>query len=371
MAEQPDQDSKTEEPTEKKVRDALDKGNVPYSRETSIFASLGAILIAFSFLTRDNGAQLGERLTRLIDTPGGFSLANGHDASVLMQAVAWDAGQFVLPIVIVIAIAGTCASLFQNAPRVVGERIRPKWQRISPTAGFKRIFGKQGFVEFFKSLFKFTVVGLACLILLGSEQSRAINAMFTDPSLLPETLLTIALRLVSAVCVATILLVAADLVWARLRWHRELRMTRQEVKDEFKQAEGDPLIKSRMRSMALDQSRKRMMASVPMATVVITNPTHFAVALRYVREEGGAPLVVAKGQDLIALRIREIATQHDIPIIEDKPLARALYDAAEVDRMIPPEFFKAVAQVLYYVYTREGGNGAQPRPHSMDRPLLK
>ena len=161
----------------------------------------------------------------------------------------------------------------------------------------------------------------------------------------------------AGVAVATLLLVVLDLVWSRVFWRRELRMTKQEVKEELKQTEGDPIVRSRLRSLARDRSRRRMMAAVPRATFVITNPTHYAVALRYVREEGGAPRVLAKGRNLIALRIREIAEQHNIPIIEDKPLAQALYKKVAVNQMIPPEFYRAVAQIVYFVMTRKGGQG--------------
>ena len=147
-------------------------------------------------------------------------------------------------------------------------------------------------------------------------------------------------------------MVVADIVWSRIRWRTDLRMTRQELKDEFKQSEGDPLVKSRLRSLARDRARRRMIAAVPTATVVIANPTHFAIALKYDRAKGGAPVVVAKGADLIALRIREIASRHSVPIIEDKPLARALYDAVEVGQWIPPEFYRAVAKILHLLYTR-------------------
>jgi flagellar biosynthetic protein FlhB len=156
-----------------------------------------------------------------------------------------------------------------------------------------------------------------------------------------------------------VLLVAADIVWTRFRWRSDLRMTRQEVKDELKQSEGDPAVKSRLRSLARDRARRRMIGAVPKATVVIANPTHYAIALKYDRAKGGAPLVVAKGADLIALRIREMATKHSIPIVEDKPLARALYDAVEVDQWIPPEFYRAVAKILHFLYSRPVHAGAR------------
>src|SRR5690606_38225934 len=146
--------------------------------------------------------------------------------------------------------------------------------------------------------------------------TAVVNSMFSDPMMIPSLVLSMAVRLVSAVCVATIVLVAADLVWSRVRWRTDLRMTKQELKDECKQSEGDPLIKARLRSLARDRARRRMMTAVPRASLIIANPTHYAIALRYDRQEGGAPLVVAKGVDLIALKIREVAAKHDIPVVE-------------------------------------------------------
>jgi flagellar biosynthetic protein FlhB len=194
--------------------------------------------------------------------------------------------------------------------------------------------------------------------MLRAAQTDVTNAMFMEPGALPGLILSMVGRVLSTVAVATLVLVAADLVWSRLFWQRDLRMTRQEIKDELKQVDGDPIVKARLRSLARDRLRKRMMAAVPRATLVIANPTHYAVALRYVREEGGAPLVVAKGQDLIALKIREIAVEHGIPVIENKALAKSLYRSVEVDEMIPPEFYKAVAEIVFFLFARQ----AQARP---------
>lgn len=356
MSEAPDKESKTENATEKKISDALEKGNVPHSREAPIFASLAGILLVLVFLAGDGAAQLAKTLALLLDQPGDFSLGNGEDATALLVAVAVEMGKAMAPIIALLAAAGLVASLFQSVPRMAGERIKPQWSRISPAAGWKRIFGVQGAIEFVKSLFKFGAVALSAFLLLRASTDQVTGAMFTDPVLIPDLVLATAVRLVSGIAVATIMLVAADLVWAHLKWRIDLRMTRQEIKDEMKQSEGDPLVKARLRSLARDRARRRMMSAVPRATVVIANPTHFAVALRYERAEGGAPIVVAKGIDLVALRIREIAATHNIPVVEDRPLARALYDAVEVDQWIPPEFYKAVAKVLYYLYAQGGGN---------------
>lgn len=191
------------------------------------------------------------------------------------------------------------------------------------------------------------------VFVLRSSEARAFEAMYTDPVALPEMILNIAMRIVSAICIATIVLVAIDLAWARFHWRRELRMTKQEIKDEHKQAEGDPLIKARLRSLARDRSRQRMIASASRATLVIANPTHFAIALRYKREENAAPMVVAKGMDVIALKIREVAEQNRIPVIENKALARALYEAVQVDQVIPAEFFRPVAEIIYFLQSKQ------------------
>ncbi|MBB5751028.1 flagellar biosynthesis protein FlhB [Prosthecomicrobium pneumaticum] len=353
MSEDSDKESKTEEASEKKIADAVEKGNIPFSREATLFASLLGILVSLVFFAANQTTMLAEGLARLIDDPGGLRLDTGEDATALLWMIAGLAGRVLLPVVLLLAVAGLVAALLQNTPRLVGERIRPQWSRISPMAGWNRIFGKHGQIEFLKSLFKFLAISIACGILLFSGRDDLLGALTTDPVLVPSMLLTLAVRLVSVVCVATIALVSIDLVWSRLSWRAELRMTKQEVKEEFKQAEGDPMVKARMRSLAQQRARQRMMSAVPRASVVIANPTHYAIALQYDRQKGGAPLVLAKGVDLIALKIRAIAEQNDVPVVEDRELARALYAAVEVDQWIPPEFYRPIAKILYFVYSRD------------------
>lgn len=353
MSDKPDRSEQTEEPTPKKIEDAYKKGNTPYSRELPAFASLVAILIVLGLLASDQVRSLAAALALLHDKAGGFALKDGTDATALFLEVYSASALFLLPIVVLIAVFGVVAGLSQSPPRLVGERIRPKLERLSLPAGARRIFGSQGLAEFLRALFKFLVIGAIAAVLLWNQIPTLVRAIFVDPALLPGQILAIAIRLLAAVCAATVLLVAADLVYTRLKWRRDLRMTRREVKDELKQSEGDPILKARIRSAQKDRSRRRMLSSVPRSTVVITNPTHFAVALAYTRGEGGAPRLVAKGVDQVALRIREIAEEADVPVVEDPPLARALYHAVEVDRFIPEEFYRAVAEVLYYVYSRE------------------
>jgi flagellar biosynthetic protein FlhB len=363
MAEEPDKDSKTEEPTEKKMRDAVERGNVPFSREAATLASLLGILLISSFFLVGGVTHLNLSLRRLIDNPGGWSLENGADAMRLLQAIGLDAARLLVPVIVVLATAGLLSSFLQNAPSIVLDRIQPQLSRLSIPKGWTRIFGVQGQVEFLKAVFKLAAVCLLSLLVLRTAQHDLLNSMFMEPTALPGLIWGMINRLLATVAVAAVVLVAADLVWSRLFWHGELRMTRQELKDEMKQVDGDPIVKSRLRSLARDRLRKRMIAAVPQATLVIANPTHYAVALRYVREEGGAPLVIAKGQDLIALKIREIAVQHGIPVIENKSLARSLYKSVEVDKMIPPEFYKAVAEIVFFLFARQAAQSqARTRP---------
>lgn len=359
MAEQQDRESKTEEATDKKLRDAIEKGNVPFSREAASLASLGGILTIAGLLLTGNVVHLRLTLERFIDNPGGWSLENGADVIQLFYAVGLDVARLLVPIILILAVTGIASSLLQNPPQLVFDRIQPDPSRISIVAGWRRLFGAQALVEFLKAVFKFCVIGFVGFLIMRAAQGDVVKVMFMEPGAIPELVRVLVMKLLGALVIATIVLAAADLVWSRVHWQRELRMTRQEVKDEMKQMQGDPILKARMRSLARDRSRRRMMSAVPRATVVIANPTHYAVALRYVREENGAPLVIAKGQDLIALKIRHIAEEHGVPVVEDKLLARSLYESVEVDKTIPAEFYKAVAEIILFLMAR--GGSAAPR----------
>ena len=358
MSDQPDKASKTEEATEKKIRDSLEKGQVPHSREAATLAGLIATLGALYFFLADGVVSLKGSLASFIDRPEAFVLNTGADASALLFVVAIEAIKMAGPIVLLLAVAGVAASVLQNQPRLVGNRIEPKLERISLIKGWTRIFGLKGQVEFLKSVFKFVIVAIAGYIALGNADRDFVNALFMEPVAVPGLMMQLGTKVLVAVIIAVAFLVAADLAWSRFSWRRDLRMTKQEVKDEHKQMEGDPLIRMKLRSMQRDRSRRRMIAAVPKATLIVANPTHYSVALRYVREEGGAPVVIAKGKDLIALKIRFIAEQNGIPVYEDRMLARSLYASVEVDKMIPPEFYKAVAGIILFFAQK----GQQARP---------
>jgi flagellar biosynthetic protein FlhB len=355
-----DKDSKTEEATGKRVSDAVEKGNVPVSREAAMLGSLVGMLFSAWLFIPGAVKDLRVLLERFVDDPGDFRIETGEDAVQLLFAVMGQASLCVLPLLLTFGIIGVLSSLLQNPPQLAPSRIQPKMSHISLKKGWTRIFGVKGYVEFGKSLFKIFAVMVLAWFLVGTTQVEVVNSLYTEPVLLPQVVLSTLLHMISALAVGLLVLVGVDIAWTRFSWHKDLRMTKQEVKDEHKQMEGDPIVKGRLKSMQRDRARRRMMDQVPRATLVIANPTHFAVALRYVKSEGPAPMVVAKGQDLIALKIREIAEQNNIPVIEDRALARSLYKAVEVDRMIPQEFFKAVAELIIFLTQR--GRSARPSP---------
>ena len=348
-----DKDSKTEKPTEKKLRDTMEKGNVPHSREATLFASMLATVIYVTFFLPDRIGRMGEVLRDLFEKPDQWQLETGPDVISLFIRIGWEVANLLLPAVALFFIFGIGSSLFQNLPTPVLDRIQPQFSRISPVSGWKRIFSTSGLVEFAKSLAKIVVVGIIMFFVLRGQFFHAIDSLVSDPQTIFVRLSTIIQRILTIVLLATAVVGIGDVLWTRYHWVDLLKMTKQEVKDEFKQAQGDPIVKSRQRSVARDRARRRMMKQVPRATLVIANPTHFAVALRYVREENDAPVVVAKGQDLIALKIREIAEANGIPVFEDPPLARSMFAQVSVDSVIPSVFYKAVAELIHRIYATQ------------------
>jgi flagellar biosynthetic protein FlhB len=283
------------------------------------------------------------------------------DAVSLYTNLVWNVGASLVPMLATLLIAGLASSFLQHPPRIILDRIRPDRKRISLVNGWHRIFSARGQVDFIKGVCKLVSIGIVLWTVVRWQRNAFVETMSLDPDAIPELILMIAMRLLSVVCVLTLLLLAMDLLWVRLHWRRDIRMSKQEIKDEMKELEGDPLKKARLRSLALDRRRKSMIAAVPRATLIIANPTHYAIALRYVRDEGGAPMVLSKGKDLIALKIREIAEKNSIPIIGDKLLARTMYESVEVDRPIPPEFYKAVAELIHILYANNPLSANNPR----------
>ena len=350
MADGADKDSKTEAPSAKRYSEAAEKGNVPFSREVTVFASTLGIYVYLLFYLPAGVAHLWETLRDLFDKPDQWRFDTGPDVVALFIRLCWESSAIVLPAFILMAAFSVGSSIMQNLPTPVLDRIVPKPSRLNPVAGFNRIFGLPGMMEFGKSLFKVVIVSTVVVLSLKSEFFRSLDAMFSDPHFLVARLTSDVKTILIIVLISSAIIGIADYFWTHHQWLSELKMTKEEVKEERKQMDGDPIIKQRQRSFARDLARKRMMAAVPRATLVIANPTHFAVALRYVREEDAAPVVIAKGADLIALKIREIAERNGIPVIEDPPLARSMFAQVSIDSVIPPVFYKAVAELIQRIY---------------------
>jgi flagellar biosynthesis protein FlhB len=353
MSEDNDRDSKTQEASEKKIKDTIEKGNVPVSREVPVLLSLVSIAIVCSLMLRHSAANIQQMLTSLIAESGTQKLESQRDVGEIFLPIARQSLSEILPMLAVLMAGGIISSLVQNPFQITFERLVPKASRLSIRQGWTRIFGARGAVDFLKSLFKFGSITLILYVIVKSEMPVALSVMIKPPQLMPSIILEITIKLVSAVTITALVLAAIDTVWSRIAWKRDLRMTHQEVKEEHKQAEGNPMVKMRAKALARQRSSRRMIAGVPRATMIIANPTHYAVALRYVRDEGGAPIVIAKGRDSLALKIRSIAEEHGISVIENKPLARAMYEKVEVNAMIPQEFFKAVAEMIHFLQMRK------------------
>jgi flagellar biosynthesis protein FlhB len=352
MAEDQDQESKTEEPTEKRIADAIKKGNVPVAREATLFGSIAAILGALVLLGSLSTARVVEALRQAVDASGTLRLDDREATATFLTSLFLEISLAIVPIMAVVAAGTIIASLVQNVPSAAGERITPRANRISLLAGWTRLFGKMGMIEFLKSVIKLSAVGLILWVVLKRDLHSFASALSADPFLLPGMLLDMTVDILIPLLILALALAIADLVWSRLRWRRELRMTQHDVRQEMKEAEGDPFLKARARNIARQRSSHRMLEHLPTASMVITNPTHYAVALRYERGQNGAPVVVAKGVDHLALRIREIATEHAVPLVENRPLARGLYEQVDVDEQIPPEFYRAVAEIIHYLNSR-------------------
>ena len=347
MAEGADREDRTEEPTQKRIDDAIKRGDVAKSQEISTFLALGAMTLALLVaggwsgrsLTLDLRHYLGN--AHLVPNGPAALLAAGQRALLIgLQAAAVPIGRLV-----VAALAG---GLLQHRPLWTFDPLKPKFERVSPGAGFKRIFGLQAAGRFGKGLLKIVIVGVVASVALWGERDRVEALVTMEPADLVRTMAQVALRLLAIVLSIYAVLSIGDYVVARFSWMKRLRMSKQELKDEMKEQDGNPEIKAKLRQIRAQRLRKRMMAEVPKATVVITNPTHFAVALRYEKGQA-APICVAKGVDELALRIRSVAEEHQVPVVENPPLARALHASVEIDDEIPVEHYKAVAEVIGFV----------------------
>ncbi|MGR3321928.1 MAG: flagellar biosynthesis protein FlhB [Pseudooceanicola sp.] len=352
MAEE-DKSNKTEEATPRKLKQSREKGDVPSSREAGNMMSVLAILALTGFLMPVISAPLAGTLRGIFENAGQVVVGEGRAGIRDLAGVTWSLSRGigvtmapVLALLIVTALAGVA---MQGETVIAAERLKPKWSKISPVSGFKKLFSAANLVEFIKSMAKVLIVGAIALSITWQIVSHVALVQGIVPEMVPQVARRGAVQILSLTLVFVAFVAVLDILWKRFDWQRKQRMSVQEVRDEMKEVEGDPQIKGKRMAIRREKARQRMAAAVPRATVILTNPTHYAVALRYEGGQDDAPVCVAKGADLMAAHIRRLAREAEVPIVENKPLARALYDVAEIDKEIPVEHWEAVAAIIGYV----------------------
>jgi flagellar biosynthetic protein FlhB len=347
MADENDAAEKTEDPTQKRLDDAHDRGDVAKSQEVNTwFMIAGATLVLSTFSGSIGGGILMP--LRNVVANSWMIHADGPGLLALTQSLGMALIAALGVPLLLLMIAAIAGNLMQHRLVWSGESLKPKLSKISPLAGAKRIFGKQAAANFAKGIFKVAALGAVMTAILWPERYRLDAMIRFDPAVILGTTVTLTLQLMGAVVAMLALVAIADYFFQYRQWFERQKMSLREMKEEFKQSEGDPHIKGRIRQLRHARMKKRMMAAVPKASVIITNPTHYAVALSYERGMS-APICVAKGVDNIALKIREVAKAHDIPIVENVALARALHATVEIDDEIPVEHYHAVAEIIGYV----------------------
>jgi flagellar biosynthesis protein FlhB len=349
MAEEQDDSQKTEDPTSKRLDEAHKRGQVANSREVNNLLMLGVFSLSVLFFGGTAARTLYQASMPFIESADLVPADFGHLVHIgwYLLGVLLIAGAVPLVLAVIAAIG---AGYLQFGLVWSADGIMPKLDKISPLAGLKRMFSMRSLAEFVRGLLKIAIVASISLFLIVPEVAHLNKLIGMEMvQLLIETKALLAKLLIGVVSIVAAI-ATIDVIYQRMRHLREMRMSRQEIKEEFKETEGDPLIKGRLRQLRMERTRRRMMAQVPQSDVVVTNPTHYAVALKYDPGTMSAPKMMAKGVDKVAQKIREIAKEHGIPVVENPPLARGLFAAVDIDQEVTPEFYKAVAEVISYIF---------------------
>lgn len=354
MAENDQDDSqKTEEPTQRRLEQAREKGQVAKSQEVTHWFMILAAALFIGVFGESFAKGIVSSLYRFVEQPHSIRLDGGQLRDVLIETMG-QLGLAVLAPVIVVMLAAFIAGFIQNGLVFSTETITPKLEKLSLIKGLKRLFSSRSLVEFAKGVSKIAIVGAVVVLLLWPEREIMFNVTSLGAAQFMGVLQSLAVRVLVGVLAVMTVIAILDFLYQKQKHVKELRMSKQELKEEYKQTEGDPMIKARLRQIRTERARRRMMAAVPDADVVITNPTHYAVALKYEHEKMEAPVLVAKGVDSIAFRMREVAEEHDVPVVENPPLCRALYDGVDLDQAVPAEHYKAVAEIIGYIMRLKG-----------------
>ncbi|HTO41769.1 MAG TPA: flagellar biosynthesis protein FlhB [Rhizomicrobium sp.] len=353
MAEDRDDAQQTEEPTQRKLEEAHKQGDVVQSTEVTTFLVLGAGTLAIALFGHAAVTGFARYFTVFLQQPDQF-VADPSNVMTLLKTVMIGMFVVVAPTIGLLMAIALGSNLIQHRFVFSTQRLKPSFSKINPWSGLKRMFGFEGMLNLVKGLLKIGVVGSVLWIVLWPQRAILPGLLGLSPQEMTAVMIALLMKVMIAALSVLAVIAAADYFLQKYRFTKRHRMSKQEIKEEFRQSDGDPAIKAKIRQIRTERARRRMMAEVPNATVVIMNPTHYAVALKYETGQMAAPICVAKGVDALALRIRATAEEHGVPVIENPPLARALHAAVEVDDPVPAEHFKAVAQVIGYVMRLTG-----------------
>lgn len=344
-----DDSQKTEDPTPRKLEEARKRGQVVLSREVNnwIILFAGTLILALSFPSMMS--DLKNTLTVFIARPDSFA-ADAHGLQVMGENLLFAIAKILALPFGVIFLVSVLAPFVQIGPLFTAEPLKPSLSKISMIKGVQRLFSSRAIAEFLKGLIKLVIVAIVGVLILMPYFGAVEHFVGLSFGQTLFELHSLMIRLMIGVLAVLLVVAVLDYMYQRHEHMKKLRMSKQEIKDEFKQSEGDPQIKARLRELREQKARQRMMQAVPEADVVITNPTHYAVALKYDTAKMDAPVMVAKGVDTVAERIKDLARENKVPVIENAPLARALFDSMEIDQMIPQEHYKAVAEVISYIF---------------------
>jgi len=341
------ENEKTEDPTQKRLDDAHAKGDVAKSQEVNTWFVIAGATLVLSTFSGSMGGGILMPLRNLVANSW-MIRTDGPSLLALAQSLEYALIAAIGVPLLMLMLAAIAGNMIQHRLVWSVESLKPKFSKVSPGAGFKRVFGKQALANFAKGVFKVVALGAVMTAVLWPERHRLEAFVRFDPAAIMGASTGLTVHLMGAVVAMLAAVAIADYFFQYRQWFERQKMSLQEMKEEFKQSEGDPHVKGRIRQLRMARAKKRMMAAVPKASVIITNPTHYSVGLAYDRGMP-APVCVAKGADLIAMKIREVAREHDIPIVENVALARALYATVEIDDEIPVEHYHAVAEIIGYV----------------------
>ncbi|UPL20297.1 flagellar biosynthesis protein FlhB [Alcaligenes faecalis] len=363
MAEDSDLE-KTEPASPRRLEKAREEGQVARSRELTTFlmllAGIGGIWAGASYLYETFGGIVRRSVW--------FDPRVAHDPSAMVVQAAGLAGEALkglAPLFLLLVVVAIFASIVLGGMSFSGKALQPKFERMNPAKGIKRMFSMQTVIELIKTLAKAGLVGSVAVYVIWTEREQMTALMYVHPTAAIATGMTLIIKCCALIAASLLVIVLIDAPWQLWSFYKKLRMSRQDVKEEHKESEGDPHVKGRIRQQQRSMARSRMMSQVPGADVVVTNPTHYAVALKYQDGKGGAPRVVAKGTGLIAAKIRGLAAEHKVAMLEAPALARALYFNVELEREIPVDLYSAVAEVLAWVYQLRNWNKGQG-----ERPIM-